>query len=89
MDTVFSPQAAGAAAVVGDGNHSGEIAYRLEEAGAAATVPSDIFLQTTEKRGEAGTAAEGNDVEAAGCFGAAFFHGQIGSTKRPIILQKP
>src|SRR4029077_6307693 len=68
-DTVFAAQAAGAAPVVSDGNDCGEVAYRLERAGAAATISSDVFLQTAKKRGETGTAAEGNDVEAAGCFG--------------------
>ncbi len=64
-------EATAGAAVVGDGDNSGEVAdpcvggvFGVEE-GACAGVGDDMVLESAEKRGKAGAAADGDD--AAGC----------------------
>src|SRR6266478_4296860 len=79
-NAVLAAQAAGASAVIGDGDDGGEIGDGALGAGAFVGAADDEFLETAEERGEAGAAAKSNDAEAAGQslrFGAAFCHAGV------------
>ena len=63
-DAIFAAQAAGAAAVVGDGDDGGEIGDRVFVCEFVAAAGDEIF-QTAQESGKAGAAAEGDDVESS------------------------
>ncbi len=82
-DAVLAPQAAGAAAVIGDGNDGGKISDGALGAGVFVSAADDEFFEAAKERGKAGAAAESDDAEAAGKslrFGFAFFHGELLTT---------
>ena len=65
-DAVLAAQAAGAAAVIGDGDDGGEIGDGVLGAGVFVGAANDEFLEAAKKSGEAGAAAESDDAEGAG-----------------------
>src|SRR5437764_471974 len=70
-------QAAGAAAVIGDGDDGGEIGDGTFGAGALVNAADDKLLEAAKKRREACAASKSDDAEAAResfRFGGAFFH---------------
>jgi hypothetical protein len=76
-DAIFAAEAAGTAAVIGDGDDGGKIGDGAFRAGLFAGAGDDEFLEAAEKSGEASAAAEGHDAEAAGesvWFGGTLFH---------------
>ncbi len=64
-DAIFAAQAAGAAAVVGDGNDGREAGDRVFACDFVAATRNEIF-QTAQQRGKTRTAAESDDVESIG-----------------------
>ena len=73
-NAIFAAQAAGAAAVIGDGDDGGEIGDRALGAGVFVVAAHDEFFQAAQQRGKSGAAAESDDAESArnisgfGCF---------------------
>ncbi len=87
----LASQAAGTAAVIGDGDDRGEIGDGALGAGVLVGAADDEFLEAAEERGEAGAASESDDSEAAGKslrFGGAFFHTGIRDGGTGFLLQK-
>jgi hypothetical protein len=76
-NAVLAAQAAGAAAVVGDGDDGGEVGNGALGGGVLIGASDDVFFKAAEERGEAGAAAESDDAEAAGesfRLGSSFLH---------------
>ncbi len=74
---MLAAKAAGAAAVIGDGDNGGEVGDRPLAGGMPVVAADDVFLETAKKRGETRAASEGDDAKAAGerfCFMRTFFH---------------
>lgn len=61
---IFAAQAAGAAAVIGDGNDGGEIADGAFRRGLLIAAADDVLLETAEEGGETGAPAESNNPAA-------------------------
>src|SRR6266550_4419564 len=90
-DAVLPAQAAGAAAVIGDGDDGGEIGDGAFGAGALVDAADDEFLESAEESGKAGAASKGDDAETAGKsfrFGGAFFHADNRDRRTGFTLQK-
>ena len=90
-DAVLPAQAAGAAAVIGDGDDGGEIGDGVFGAGVLVDAANDEFLEAAKERGKAGAASKGDDAEAAGesfRFGGELFHADIRDGGAGFILQK-
>jgi len=64
-DAVFAAQAAGAAAVIGDGDDGGEIGDGALGSRVLIGAADDVFLESAKKGREAGAAAEGDYAETA------------------------
>src|SRR5260370_17976872 len=78
-DAVWAAKTARAAAVIGDGDDGGEIADGLPQINGIVAAAGNVFLQTSQERGEAGAAAQCNHIKAARealRIGNAFFHGK-------------
>ena len=60
---------------IGDGDDRGEVDDGTRGRGIRVVARNDEALESAEKGGEAGAAAESDDVETAGDFAIAFFHG--------------
>ena len=76
-NAILAAQAAGAAAVIGDGDDGSKIGDGVFGAGVFAGARNDKFLEAAEQSGEASASAEGYDAEASGervWFGGGFFH---------------
>jgi hypothetical protein len=65
-DAIFPAEAAGAAAVVGDGDDGGEVGDGPLCRCMPVVAAYDVLLEAAEKRGETCTAAESDDAEAVG-----------------------
>src|SRR5260370_17851948 len=65
-DAILAAQAAGTAAVVGDGDDGGEIGDGAFNAGVLVGAADDGFLEAPEERGGAAAASESDDPESAG-----------------------
>ena len=79
-NAVLAAQAAGTAAVIGDGDDGCEISDRALKSGMFVAAPHYVFLEPAKECGEARTAAKSHDAEAAGenvRSGGAFFHFQV------------
>jgi len=63
-DAIFAAEAAGAAAVIGDGDDGGKIADGAPGGGPLVGATDDMFLEAAEEGGEASAAAEGDDAKA-------------------------
>ena len=76
-NAVLAAQAAGTAAVIGDGDDGGEVGDGVFGAGVLVDAANDEFLEAAKERGKAGAASKSHDAEAAGKsfrFGGAFCH---------------
>ena len=83
-DAIFAAQAAGAAAVVGDGDDGGEAGDGMLGFDFVAAAGDEI-LEAAQQRGKAGAAAEGDDVESVGerfDLRAGFFNAQYARVPR-------
>src|SRR6266403_2627985 len=90
-DAVFAAQAAGAAAVIGDGDDGDEIGDGAFGAGVLVDTADDEFLEAAKERGKAGAASKSDYAEAAGesfRFGGAFCHAGVRGGGAGFILQK-
>src|SRR5260370_9743938 len=65
-DAILAAQAAGTAAVVGDGDDGGEIGDGAFNAGVLVAAADDEFLEAAGGRGEPGSASESDAPGAAG-----------------------
>src|SRR5579864_135445 len=63
-DTILSAQTAGAAAIVGDCDDSGEIADRVFEIGRI-TAACNVLFQTSQQRRKARASTQSNHIESA------------------------
>src|SRR6266568_4178883 len=63
-DAVLAAQAAGAAAVIGDGNDGGEIGDGALDAGVFIGAADDEFFEAAKKRGQPGASSKSDDAEA-------------------------
>jgi hypothetical protein len=87
-DAIFAAQAAGAAAVVGDGNDGGEADNGVFGLDFVAAAGDEIF-QAAQQSGKTGAAAEGDDVESIGgalWFGSGSFHDSVTMRFRTMVL---
>jgi len=90
-DAILAAQAAGAAAVISDGNNGSEIGNGPFGGGAAVGAANHMFLKAAEERGKAGAASKGDDAEAGGKslrFGGTFFHDDIWDRRSGFISRK-
>ena len=80
-NAILAAQAAGAAAVIGDGDDGSKIGDGMFGAGVFVRCGEmTMFFQAAKESGEAGAAAESDDAEAAGerfWFGSGFFHAGV------------
>src|SRR5947207_14276689 len=65
-DAVLAAQAAGAAAVIGDGNNGSEIGDGPFGGGTVVSAANHVFLEATKQRGKPGAASQGDDAEDGG-----------------------
>src|SRR5260370_1018818 len=65
-DAILAAQAAGAAAVIGDGDDGGEIGDGTLGAGVLVGAADDVVLEAAKQRGQSGAAAESDNPEASG-----------------------
>jgi hypothetical protein len=65
-DTVLAAKAAGAAAVIGDGDNGGEVGDRPLAGGLPVVAADNVFLEAAKECGKTGAASEGDDAKAAG-----------------------
>src|SRR5260370_6750757 len=65
-DAILAAQAAGAAAVIGDGDEGGEIGDGTLGAGVLVGAADDVVLEAAKQRGQSRAAAESDKPEAAG-----------------------
>jgi len=65
-DTVLAAKAAGAAAVIGDGDNGGEVSDRPLASGMLVVAADDVFLEAAKKSGKTGATSESDDAEATG-----------------------
>src|SRR6266481_6951081 len=90
-DAILAAQAAGAAAVIGDGDDGGKISDGALGAGVLVGAADDVVLEAAKQRGQSGAAAESDNPEASGQgfrFGGAFFHAGIWDGRTGFVLQK-
>jgi hypothetical protein len=90
-NAVFPADAAGAAAIIGDGDDRRQIGDRVFDGSVLVAAADDVFLEAAEKRGETRSTTESNDAEAAGerfRIGNAFFHDNASEKLCSIILQE-
>ena len=64
-DAVFAAQAAGGAAVVGDGDDGDEVGDGALGGGVIVAAANAVFFEAAQEGGEAGATTEGHDAEAA------------------------
>ena len=63
-DAVLAAKAAGAAAVIGDGDNGGEVGDRPLAGGMPVVAANDVFLKAAKERGETGATSKSDDAEA-------------------------
>jgi hypothetical protein len=63
-DAVLAAKAAGAAAVIGDGDNSGEVGDRPLAGGMLVVAADDVFLEAAKESGETGAPSKSDDAEA-------------------------
>ena len=68
-DAIFAAKAAGAAAIIGNCDNSGEIGDGPLESGVPIAAANDVFLQAAQQRGKTGAATQRNDAQAWGDSG--------------------
>jgi hypothetical protein len=87
-DAIFAAQAAGTAAVVGDGDDGGEAGDRVLGFDFVAAAGDEI-LEAAQQSGKAGAAAESDDVESVSgtlWLGDGFLHGSVTMRFRTTVL---
>src|SRR5205807_9206563 len=90
-DAVLAAQAAGAAAVIGNGNNGSEIGDGPFGGGTVVSAANHVFLEATKQRGKPGAASQGDDAEAGGKslrFGGTLFHDDIWDRRSGFISRK-
>ncbi len=90
-DAVLAAQAAGAAAVIGDGDDRGEIGDGPFGGGATVGAANHVFLESPKQRGKPGAASKSDDAETGGKsfrFGGPLFHKDIWDRRSGFISRK-
>ena len=64
-DAIFTSQAAGAAAVIGDGNDGGKVGDGTVEGGTIVATADDVLLKAAQQGGQASATAKSDNAKAA------------------------
>src|SRR5882672_3080113 len=90
-DAILAAQAAGAAAVIGDGDDRGEVGDGMLWRGVLIGAANDMFLEAAEKGRKAGAAAKSDNAETAVRsfrFGRGLFHVRIARLDDTSLYRK-
>ena len=90
-DAVFAAQAAGAAAIIGDGDDSGEVGDGTLGRGMFIRTADHVLLEAAKERGKTGAAAESDDAKTtteAFRIGLRLFHVRMPGNVHTSLYRK-